>query len=79
MTSLFGLVFKTVVDAEFVVTGGAAVFALLAMFVTTLETAGNSALILASKLKAVSCPTEALPSTFESKTGAAFCAGLELA
>ena len=61
MTSLFGLVFKTVVDAGVVVTGG------------------NSALILASKLKAVSCPTEDLPSTFESKTVAAFSAGLELA
>ena len=61
MTSLFGFVFKTVVDVGVVVTGG------------------KSALILASKLKAVSCPTEDLPSTFESKTVAAFCAGLELA
>ena len=79
MTSLFGLVCKSVAEAGFVVTGVAAVFVLLAMFVTTLETAGNSALILASKLKDVSCPAEGLTSTFESKTCAAFCMGLELA
>ena len=78
MTSLFGLVCNTVADAEFVVTSVAAVVALLALFATTLETAGDSALILASKLKDVSCPTEGLTSTFESKTGAAFCMGLEL-
>ena len=79
MTSLFGLVCKSVAEAGFVVTGVAAVFVLLAMFVTTLETAGDSALILASKLKDVSCPTEGLTSTFESKTGEAFCMGFELA
>ncbi len=79
MTSLFGLVCKSVAEAGFAVTGGAVLFALLAMFVTTLETAGDSALILASKLKDVSCPTEGLTSTFESKTGVAFCMGLELA